>query len=341
MFKKTFKLKKKEKQFLLFAFFWCLILSFIFLLLLKVLKQNKSIEDLGTSFNGFVGVFVAFFGSILVYKALQSQIKANKIISDQFKIQQFESQFYEMLRLHKENVNEIEVEIVDFIYIIADFINGSGNYEKKNHKIKGRDAFIYFCNELELSYNIYKDFISKNPNEKFNFSIPYKAFFNGIDELKEDNFKIIITLNSEIFNMNYLPNFNNDKFFNVDVKAKYKIFEGHENKLGHYYRHLFHTVKFVVEQDKNFITYKEKRKYLRLLRAQLSNYEQAMLFYNYLAYAPEWEENNKFLTDYRMIHNLYDSVLIKDDFFYKHIIELRNKQNEVMSYKENDPIFQI
>lgn len=89
---------------------------------------------------------------------------------------------------------------------------------------------------------------------------------------------------------------------------------GYATQLAHYYRHLFQTVKFVVNQDDKLLSYEDKRKYLRILRAQLSNPEQTMIFYNWLSgFGRQWEnETNKFFTDYRMIHNIYQALLIPD-----------------------------
>lgn len=89
------------------------------------------------------------------------------------------------------------------------------------------------------------------------------------------------------------------------------ILNGHSNQLAHYYRQLFQTVKFIVSQT--IFTYEEKRKYIRILRSQLSNEEQVLLFYNWFSgFGKEWEnENNSFLTDYRMIHNVFPNMLIE------------------------------
>ena len=94
-------------------------------------------------------------------------------------------------------------------------------------------------------------------------------------------------------------------------KIDYPIFKGYSSQLGHYYRHLYQTVKFVVSQPENKVSYEEKRSYLRILRAQLSNIEQALLFYNwYSDFGKQWENtSNKFFTDYRIIHNLYNDLL--------------------------------
>ena len=95
--KKPFKLRKKERHFLMVSFIWCLILSGIFILVLHSLFSKEKITDLGTTFGGFVGVFVAFFGSILVYLALKAQVKANQLVQEQFKTQMQDQLFYRLM----------------------------------------------------------------------------------------------------------------------------------------------------------------------------------------------------------------------------------------------------
>ncbi|MCS3531358.1 putative phage abortive infection protein [Chryseobacterium sp. JUb7] len=69
---------------------------------------------------------------------------------------------------------------------------------------------------------------------------------------------------------------------------------GHSAYLAHLYRHLYLTVKFVASQHQDFISYEDKRKYLRVLRAQLSNYEQALLYYNWKSgFGKKWEEKDE------------------------------------------------
>jgi hypothetical protein len=92
------------------------------------------------------------------------------------------------------------------------------------------------------------------------------------------------------------------------------------DSFGHYFRHLFLLVKFVVKR--NDLSYEEKRDYLRIVRASLSTYEQVFLYYNWLAdIGKPWEEEsengNKFFTDYRMIHNISPVLLISEFTFTK------------------------
>ncbi|RXM49884.1 MULTISPECIES: putative phage abortive infection protein [unclassified Chryseobacterium] len=316
-------------------------------------------------------VFITFLAFYMQLRANQIQIEnfktdlknQNKNIKRQLKLQTnenqrifFEAQFYEMLKLHKENVNEIEVDL--YIYNEQKTYDTSENtdsfQEKKTSviksvinvkQIKGRDVFIYLANELEIAFKIYRGskssaLFATGVSSFLNFSIPYKAFFNGYSTLEEGKYKSTLlgekqNFDNSILNGKHIVN----EFINNNTKSRYPLFEGHENKLGHYYRHLYHIVKFVA-QENDFLTYPEQRKYLRILRAQLSNYEQAMLFYNYLAFAPEWENTNKFFSDFRMIHNLYQDTLINDPFFKQEYQKIKNKQQIARSYKDKDYIFE-
>jgi hypothetical protein len=60
-----------------------------------------------------------------------------------------------------------------------------------------------------------------------------------------------------------------------------KYYGGHQFRLGHYYRHLFQTVKYINNQEG--INYNLKYEYVKILRAQLSTHEQAVLFLNSLS----------------------------------------------------------
>ncbi len=95
-----------------------------------------------------------------------------------------------------------------------------------------------------------------------------------------------------------------------------KYYGGHQFTLGHYFRHLFQTVRFMNEQME--LSYAAKYGYIKLLRAQLSNYEQAILFYNSLSLlGRDWEMTPKknpdccfseddfhLITKYNLIKNL-------------------------------------
>lgn len=59
----------------------------------------------------------------------------------------------------------------------------------------------------------------------------------------------------------------NEKYFT--------FFKKYQSELGNYFRNLYNIIKFVNESD-----IEDKHKYVNFLRAQLSNYELLMMFYN-------------------------------------------------------------
>lgn len=71
-----------------------------------------------------------------------------------------------------------------------------------------------------------------------------------------------------------------------DVSEKYvSFYEAHQGELGHYFRNLYHVIKFVNESDAlkdpdAKIEYENRRRYTSLVRATLSQFELALLFYN-------------------------------------------------------------
>lgn len=71
----------------------------------------------------------------------------------------------------------------------------------------------------------------------------------------------------------------------------------HQSDLGHYYRNLYHTIKLVKRAD-----IQNKFDYIGLVRAQLSQHEQLMLFYNGLS-----TKGFKFkclIEEFHLLHNL-------------------------------------
>lgn len=307
--------------------------------------------QIGDTIGGLMNPFIAISGVFLTFLAFYIQFKANRLQRDLFRQEldsnKFENQFYEMLRLHKENVNEFSISLKSKYYSGKETVQ----YESV---VAGRDVFRYFLHELKISYFVAKHiYPDREPEEWLNKA--YHKFFHGLDLEKKRNsnsregkldYEYDVAL-AEIEN----GNFKGSTPFNDEISKyglriewlKFDLFRGHSSLLAHYYRHLFQTVKFIVKQNEDFITYSEKRNYLRILRAQLSNHEQAMLFYNWKSgFGDSWEnETNKFFTDYRMIHNIYNGLLIKD-FNLNEIFKLSDKPYYMFEIdRENDSLFEF
>jgi hypothetical protein len=321
----------------------CVVIFSFFAPAIFVKSNNCGIDfsdkgQIGDTIGGIMNPFIAISGVLLTFLAFFIQYKSNKLQREQFRLElveqnkqfkksQFENQFYEMLKLHKENVNDLEIKMDDEL-------------------VKGRRVFEFLIRELELCYFIAKlDFPDADLRSRFNEA--YGVFFHGLNNkvIKlHKYFKDLSTLQSQLKrfgNWTLVTTVRRLFEINWEYDLKYSILNGYSSELSNYYRHLFQTVKYVSSQEELIVTYEEKRNYLRILRAQLSNQEQAMIFYNwYSGFGKQWENgSNNFFTDYRMIHNLYQELLIPD-ILIANIPEF-NKEIRTESGRKIDSLFEF
>lgn len=348
------------------------------------LKDFKDLGPYGDLIGGIMNPVIAFVGIIAASLAFYVQYIANKQVQQQFKIQQFESQFYEMLHLHRENLNEMNIEGYVFEYNNNDKSIAAKISSKKEKITSGKKVFVTMLKEFEAIHLICTKvfmfkFNSLTPAQKeqiksllkqFIFDHSYFVFFNGISSYNKNIDRYIETDTTGFLNLvleDFVKELKLKRKSHEDVGIKeyhlyyttgsvlndniltrslmlsfnYKPFSGHQSILAHYYRHLFQIVKFVTKQDESIISYESKRDYLRILRSMMSNQEQVLIFYNwYGGFGKQWENNvNKFFTDYRMIHNLYNDLLIPDiklEGIFDLNGDFRKEKNRV-----KDPLFEF
>jgi hypothetical protein len=248
---------------------------------IRIKTDYTKVGAYGDLIGGILNPVVAFIGIVAASLAFYAQYRANTQVQKQFRVQQFESKFYEMLRLHKENINEMKITgYGTSVQESIEYEKEEEDYKEKN-KIRtevqttriteGRKVFVTMVTELIAVYEflefyniLYKTSISKK--ELLNFA--YKVFFFGVKSdipsseviLIEDIEKFKRHLNN-IRSRHKESNGKNNLFQRQDMKSvelyiKYSPFSGHESRLGHYYRHLYSTVKFVVSEENKLFTYK-------------------------------------------------------------------------------------
>jgi len=320
--------------------------------------------EVGDTIGGIMGPFIAIAASILTFLAFWVQYQANIEQKRQFtaaqekqendnierdrtwKIERFEGRFYELLRLHKANINEINI----------------------GDRVKGRKSFVPMFSELRLCFNTVTEMMNaatKAEKKKHQYaninplSLAYTIFFFGIGVQSEKQYvpnlssgelHLFKDVKSRLIDIQdaydqYVVESPDAKFFvhnqsvNGDYNDKtveifYYPFEGHMNILGHYFRHIFQTVNYVLSQK--FLKEDEMYGYIKTFRAQISNFEQLMLYYNSLAwFQNEW---HTIFTDYRFIKNLplklADFSLTPETYFKKDIIRLRKQGIEMFEVYE-------
>jgi hypothetical protein len=291
---------KRSKIFAVFAIIFGAIVAvgclLLFLFKTTDLNINAPIEpnilaNYGSLVGGVVGVLFSLAGVLLLIQNLENQETA-------FLKQQIENRFFELVRIARENSKEISIK------------DRSG---KKVFLVLLRE--YYACLEIiQPVAQLYK----LSELEMINLS--YLCFFYGaIGRGAKDVLRRRLTNKHETrFLDDIFKVFEENRSIYMD-KFNYVPFDGHQSRLGHYYRHLFQSVRYINEQPKNLLSYKEKYEYVKTLRAQLSNQEQALLFLNSLSdLGLPWERSNKIIdvnqkliTKYNLIKNIPDGFLEK------------------------------
>ena len=147
---------------------------------------------------------------------------------------------------------------------------------------------------------------------------------NNHDE--DEKYKPIVVEGREVFEYLYKDrkNFNLLKYLNSeDPNSSYSSEEAQrmcfDGTLDHYFRYLYRTLKHIDESElleRLDDTEAEREKYAHLLRAQLSNYELLMWFYNGLLGEEHPRTVKKLIERYAMFNNLRAWELGKNDSVY-------------------------
>jgi hypothetical protein len=269
---------------------------------------------MGDTFGGTLGPLVAFLGVILTFAAFWAQIDANEQQRKDIRLERFENRFFKFIDYHRENVNTLqyrdpkrgkdEVESIEgnrvftrVFYEIRDLLKACYSDLKPGQIIGHYDLSLSNRGSRSFdpleSYRLLKT--AKQLRAPKNLSLKHKAkiidivyscvFFGASSE----SINILVGRYGER-NLNF-------GFFRTK-RATYNrniyFYGGHVRRLGHYFRNLFQAVKYVDEQD--FLSEVEKYKYVTILRAQMSVYEQAVFFYNSISHlgdAWEWQRYKK------------------------------------------------
>ena len=279
------------------------------------LFSNTNFGLLGDFVGGVIGTLVAIVAALYIIKSYKKQIS-------QGKKQTFETSFTLMLEMHRKNLQEVE-------------INTQGN------TLKGRKAFKPLVEELQQLFEAVDKTIEEKSNSDERFAewrektkrmtlahkLSYGYFFYSVD-----TYCLTIDKNEALYDLCELVR--------TEIKGSKKLSDElkdlqHHTILGHYYRHLFNMVNWVNAESS--LTLKEKQKFCKLIRSQLSDYEEILLYYNSLSSLGEaWNEplgekeveKMNLIAKYRLLKNcpyyLYyfgikpsETYAVEDESWYK------------------------
>ena len=278
--------------------------------------DNELFSHYGGFVGGVVGTLFSLVGVLLLIETLRLQRshfieqQEKNILS--FEKQQIETRFFELIKISRENseqaytkkytgrraIAELNTEFKKLFVTIEEW----GKIEKFNIVKKEWRALL-----INITYLIFFVGVDESHN-KFLKEILRKLFKK--DEIWKDFETIILSKLTEEHKIIKDENKGLSR-----KKRKYLPYDGHQNVLGHYFRHLYQTVKYINSQ--NQLSYKEKYEYIKTLRAQLSTIEQLLFFYNSLStFGSPWEMSEKIthpdfklITKYNLVKNLTLTIL--------------------------------
>lgn len=285
----------------------------------KVTLSSDYAANVGNTIGGLMSPFIAIGAAVLTFIAFWVQHTANQeMLKNNAKLQ-IEQQFYEMLKIHREMVNEFDfgcAGVGDQVKEHYDVGLGNVCFLDKIYKItgekqnitnvhyRGQRAILMYLKEFMFTYECLKE---EGMSLKENFEKAYELFFEGLEDcsLDEEKKNKLLVIRDAIHWRKKENVFVKSELFKKYNFPQFVIFEGHRSNFNPYYRHLYLIVKKIVND--NVFNNKEKMSYLGILRAQMTSEEQMLLFYNWFSdYGYQWEEEcgNRFFSKYKMIHNI-------------------------------------
>nr|WP_298995183.1 putative phage abortive infection protein [uncultured Polaribacter sp.] len=318
--------------------------------------------QIGDFVAGVVGTLFAFAGTILIILTFREQNKESRR-------KRFEEVFYEMIRIHRENVSQMTygkrdkktTRDINNRQVVKEIVDEFKELYGDIKKLTKRWNFENYINEsykTHINEIIAKNKLNTTVLEMCIIDFTYFVLFYGLGQegkvIVEGKFKRIIEpkiLKIVLFYLQQKPKKSNKKRFafwkklkeleskqilntvlasfdeleneeefdqsmaeqlaqNRKKKLKYKkYYGGHQHRLGHYYRNLYQSYKMLDRSD--LIPEDTKYEYSKLLRAQISTYEQILLFINSLSsLGMKWQlvadtdKKNNFIEDYHVVKNV-------------------------------------
>ena len=307
--------------------------------------------QIGDTIGGTMSPFVGILAAILTFMAFWIQYQANEeqraSIADnkteiqkqqkRYIIDRFEGKWLMLLDIYKETVKSLHYsnvtgkpvfkelleelhltyEMVEYGY--TKWISSAFRHDKPEYK----DSVMAFQTILMSDDRALRQFLTETAYTLFFYGKPYFS----VEVTKNNPGKVIVM--EQIYNVvskiGFSKSENLSKTFDVhsisDGVATYRyrapksILIGESFQLAQYFRVLYSLAKYIDNADINGFEYSEKYECFKLLRCQMSDEEQALLYYNSISpMGAEWnaKKNNAplsidsmgLIAKYRLVKNL-------------------------------------
>jgi hypothetical protein len=254
----------------------------------KAFRQSTAVDPEGASQLGnFVGGYIGPILSLLGVLVLVATFRSQRELSEK---QSFENKYFELLKMHRDNVGEIEIR------------NASGD-----RSASGRKLFVLMLREFRAALKIISELAQSSQitlTQEELIHLAYYCVFYGVGPNSSRMLKLSLASFPRSFVNSIESRLNNHHIKNIVARERnlfYVPFEGHQSRLGHYYRHLYQMVRYVDERTPES---HRKYEYMKTVRAQLSTHEQALLLINSLTPVGRNWWRKHLIDRYRLVQNI-------------------------------------
>lgn len=254
-------------------------------------------SNFGSFFGGFVGPIFTLLSLVLILYTIVNQNLENGKNT-------IKSNFFKMVDYHNENVKQINIPHI---------------YEEKEHTESERRAFVIYKIQIKRLIQAIQSIVEAKKiqiEERELIDIAYSVFFYGLDR----NWKGFVI--DKLSRYNSSEEILDDLLSEIESKPEIKIGRSNQTNLSTYFRNMYNAIKLV--DNSNYLNDKEKKELIKIYRAQLSNPELYVLFFNLVSmFGKKWTDNN-YVIKYELIKNIpkdyCDGIEPKEyyDIVYEH-----------------------
>ena len=219
----------------------------------------------------------------------------------------------------KELLDELRLtyELVEYGY--AKWVNSAFSHNRPEHK----DSVIAFQAALMTDDKTLRFFLTETAYTLFFYGKPYFS----TEMTKQNPGKVIVMeqIYKEVSQIDFSKSEKISKSFGVHsisqgvtyyiYRAPKSVLEGESFQLAQYFRVLFSLANYIENADVKGLGYNEKCEYFKMLRCQMTDEEQALLYYNSISpMGLEWNKKKGngplsfdtmgLIAKYRLVKNL-------------------------------------
>ena len=252
----------------------------------------------GDFIGGYFGTIFLIISVVLLYGSYREQKATNAK-------NHVEARFFELLKYHRENVAELGIDDGKFGQRV--FVSMIREFRDAWKVVDNADPTYPQAQKLDLAYLAFYYGVGPNSSrilkaavEKNHSADLVKKVADHLTDIQRQYRVLEEALHAEGVSEESVKFRIRHEWSKTKLSSiSYRPFDGHQSRLGHYFRHLYQTAKYIKQHGGEHST-----DYAGILRAQLSNHEQALLALNALSDIGKNWRIEKLVVDFALIKNI-------------------------------------